>query len=59
LLLQKTSLNCDRFVKASTRSWTRLFSSDKFRAMTGQDDKCKVQEPRTKYPQNWGSRRII
>jgi hypothetical protein len=38
LLLQKTPLNYDRFVKASTRSWTRLFSSDKLRAMTDKDN---------------------
>ena len=43
LFVQKTSLNCDKFVKASTCSWTRLFSSDKFRAMTDKHDKAKFR----------------
>jgi hypothetical protein len=41
LFVQKTSLKCARLVKASTRSCTRLFSSDKFRATT---DKSNVKD---------------
>jgi hypothetical protein len=41
LLVQKTPCACDRLVKTSTRSWTRVYSSDKFRAITGKDGEGK------------------
>jgi hypothetical protein len=43
LFVQKTSLNCERFVKASTHSCTRLLSLDKLRAMTDKDDDAKIR----------------
>jgi hypothetical protein len=54
LSVQKTSLNCERLVKASTRSCTRLFSSDKFGAMTGKGNDAKVRRISTVIEGNKG-----
>ena len=40
LSVQKTSLYCERLVKAVTRSCTRLFSSERFRAITDEEQDC-------------------
>ena len=54
LSVQKTSLNCERLVKASTRSCTRLFSSDKFRGMTGKGNDAKIRRISTVIKGNKG-----
>ena len=41
LSIQKTSSYCERLVKAAIRSWTRLFSSKIFRAITDEEQDCE------------------